>query len=68
MDMGKEKKMPRGDRHKTKALGVRLDPSLVDQFRQLAKTNRRTLTAEMSIAMEHHLRLGAVDRPKDGSK
>lgn len=49
------------DRHKTKSLGVRLDKSLVDKFRELAKANRRTLTAEMALALERHLRDSAAD-------
>lgn len=44
------------DRHKTKSLGVRLDEAVIEQFRELAKKNRRTLTAELLLALERHLR------------
>jgi len=50
------KKTPPKYQHRHKALGIRLDESLVERLRKLAKKNRRTLTAEMSLAIEQHLK------------
>jgi hypothetical protein len=43
-------------RAKTSSLGVRLEASLVDRLAALAKENRRTLTAEVLLAIESYLR------------
>lgn len=42
------------DRHLTRPIGVRLDEDLVERIRGIAKENRRTLTAEVAIALERH--------------
>ncbi len=43
------------DRHKHKPLGLRLNVRVMNAMRQLAEKNRRTLTAEMEIALEKYL-------------
>lgn len=43
------------NRHKTPPLGLRPSSILMDLMRTLAAKNRRTLTAELEIAIEAHL-------------
>lgn len=49
--MGKKK----SDYHRHGVIGFRLEKSLVESLRESAKKNRRTLTAEVSIALEQYL-------------
>jgi hypothetical protein len=53
------------DRHINPSLGLRFRGELVVRFRQLAKRNRRTLTAEMEIALEKHLQEAGLWPPTD---
>ena len=55
-----------GGRQKT--VSFRLPEDLMEQMRALAKENRRTLSGEVQIAIEKHLRPAAPPRPNlDGA-
>lgn len=43
------------DRHKTRAMQIRLHPLLRAQLEKLATQNASTLTSEVSIAIRKHL-------------
>lgn len=53
-----------GDRHKTKMFSVRLPKQVMDTLRDIAEKNRRTITAELIIALEKHSRDEGVSSPK----
>lgn len=56
LDMAKTPKPPKpNDRHKLRLMGLRLPDELQASLRALAAKNRRTLTAEIQIALEKHL-------------
>jgi hypothetical protein len=60
------KEKPSADRHKGKLLGVRLPADLESALRESAASNRRTLTAEMVLAIEAYLQAAGLWPP--GSK
>jgi hypothetical protein len=41
--------------HKEPVLGLRFPSSIIDLMRELASANRRTLTTQITIALEEHL-------------
>jgi predicted DNA-binding protein len=43
------------DRSRPKTVSFRLPESLMEELRNLAKLNRRTLSGEVQIALEKHL-------------
>lgn len=57
------RKPSKKDRHVNPILGIRLPDDLMVAFRQLAGDNRRTLTAEVAIALENHLKANGLWPP-----
>jgi len=63
LSMSEEKKKPGrkksgeevDDRHAVAAIALRLPPLLASAIRESAKDNRRTLTAEIALAIEQYL-------------
>ncbi len=53
------------DRHKEPVLGLRLSGRLVDLVRELAGEHRRTLTTEVTIALEEYLKKHGKWPPPD---
>lgn len=51
--MPRPRKQP--DRHQQKTVSFRLPEALVEQLRDLAHRNRRTLSGEAQVAFERHL-------------
>lgn len=43
------------DRHKQRTFSFRLPEPLMELLRRLARENRRTLSGELQVALEHHL-------------
>lgn len=43
-------------------VGLRIDPDLMKRFRELCAKNRRTLTAELEMAIEEHLKRAEVNQ------
>lgn len=46
----------KSNNHQQKTVSFRLPEELMTQLRELAKKNRRTLSGELQIAIEEHLR------------
>lgn len=61
-------KATQADRHKFKVVGFRLPNRLMDAIRNLASENRRTLTAEIELALEKHLQEAGRWPLKDQNK
>lgn len=53
--MPRKKLTPEEIKERAPTLGVRLRGDLTELVRELARKNRRTFTAEISIALENHL-------------
>ncbi len=50
----------KSNHHQQKTVSFRLPEDLMEKLRELAKTNRRTLSGELQIAIEEHLKRGAA--------
>ncbi|HZZ80515.1 MAG TPA: ribbon-helix-helix protein, CopG family [Gemmataceae bacterium] len=60
--MAKHKSTP----NQQKTVSFRLPDSLMGQLRELAKKNRRTLSGELQIAIEEHLKRQVAPNPPAG--
>lgn len=64
-DMSKKKvEKPPEPAPREPVLGLRLSGNLVNLVRELSRRNRRTLTAEVSIALENHLAAAGLWPPE----
>ena len=54
-----------GDRHKKRTVGMRLDEILTGQLKVLAERNRRTVTMEVTIAIEEYLSKNGLWPPRE---
>jgi predicted transcriptional regulator len=53
--LGMAKKKPRTDRHLKRIATFRLSDEILEALKKLAEENRRTMTTELTIALENHL-------------
>lgn len=53
--MAKTPKKPNADRHKVKAMVLRLTPKIREQLDKLAEANQSRVTEEVRIAIRKHL-------------
>jgi hypothetical protein len=62
--LAKKRKLPRKDRHLLRISTFRLSDEILDALRTLAQQNRRTMTAELILALETHLAKAKLWPPK----
>jgi hypothetical protein len=61
-----EKRKPKRDRHRKKTYAMRLSELLMGQMRSLSDRNRRTVTMEVTIALEEYLAKNGLWPPPGG--